>query len=532
MTAVPTDTPEPIQLFGVGIISEVGFIFIQYDPVTEATSSLAYGYDVPAGSLVGAASVTVTAEPAGRTAIENVGRVRAADGALATTKQLVVDFGGLRTVSSVTAPSALTAVRPWTGTSFATDSLVPSVSTSDETFTEVATERLLVEVAAATTPGAFAETGRVTLHDPPADVELLVGGERVHIEPGPVRGEHARLERTIDITAAVQRSVDAGVVPVPLELRSSVPANLSIAPGPGAHVLAHAVAFSEGARRTVSTADEGVFTVELPLPPESDGWRIRQLRFDLQGDVGDRRVIPADGPAVAPGAEVVVDVDRPLAIRLPASTVRSLPVVDAVRLLVRPETAGELGGHLAPEVSGPGGELVPGEPLADAALVATPVEVAPTSGWVTLPLARPVSLDPEEGVWVVVHAARGRVVLPLAVPSTAPPGGAPAVDVVRLASNGRYRPLPAVTGIDTTAVPIRIGGVPVPTAPVPAVEVVVDGSGLDPIRLTPESTPQSFELAFDPPLVPADGHLDVHLTITGPGDHTIGPVVVGYEVAS
>ena len=304
---------------------QVGYIVVVHDPVSQATNALSYGYEIPAGAIVGTASVTISAEPAGRTAIANVARVRPSDGSVGATTTHVVDFGGLRTVSSLTAPEDIGIVRPWTGTAFSTtQNLGPShvpVSKSI-TFTEVATERLLVTLMDAATSDSLAEGGRVTIHDPPADLELRVGGERVHIAPGPVRSEGAKLQETIDITDAVQRAVDAGQVPVPLELRSSVPAALSITPGPSAHVLAHRVTFPEGERRTVSASEEGVVDLRLPLAAGSASWRVRRVRFDLQGDIGERRVLPPDGPPVAAGAELLIDPDRPLVVRLPPSTVR------------------------------------------------------------------------------------------------------------------------------------------------------------------------------------------------------------------
>jgi hypothetical protein len=426
-------------------------------------------------------------------------------------------------------------LKPWTGTAFSTQvTLTPDAVSGS--FTEVATERLFVKLATAATPDALAADGEVTMLDPPADVELLVGGERVFFAAGPVRTEGARLVQTVDITSAVQRSIDAGVVPVPLELRSSVAGGLTITPGPGAHVLAHRVEFPEGERRTLSTPDEGAFAVHAPLggaagTTDPATWRIRRLRFDLQGTVGERRVIPAEGPAVAAGAELVVDPDRPIVVRIPPSTRRSLKTIDALRLLIRAESPTELSGHLAVEAIAPSGQPGPGEPIADAELVATAVEVSATATWHSLPLSRPAAVDPEEGVWAVVHAARGTAVLPLAAPASDADDDAL---VLRQGANGQYRPLPTVTGVHTTALPLRVGGSPPPTAPIPALSLTIPGMTNEPLDVTPDVTPQFFELIFEPAVTASGGaivedELILRLVIAGPGDHTIGPIVVGYE---
>jgi hypothetical protein len=533
-----TDTGGVFVDHDVSIFEQMhpGYIISLFDePVELATNALAYAYEVPAGAIVGVASVTITAEPAGHTNIGNVARVRAAQGAAASTTDLVVDFGGLRTVSSLAASQSVTELRPWTGTAFSTQVDLGS-GTGSVSFTEVATERLFVKLATAVTPEALAANGEVTMHDPPADVELLVGGERAFFAAGPVRTEGARLVQTVDITAAVQRSVDAGTVPVALELRSSVAGRLTITPAPGAHVLAHHVEFPEGERRTLSSPDEGVFEVHAPLgggtsTTDPGTWQIRRLRFDLQGTVGERRVIPAEGPAVAEGAELVVDPDRPIVVRIPPSTRRSLKTIDAVRLLIRAEAPTELSGHLAVEAIDPSGQSGPGEPIADAEVVATTVEVSASAAWHTLPLSRPAAVDPEEGVWAVLHAARGAAVLPLAAPA----GDADDDALVRRqGANGHYRPLPTVAGVHTTALPLRVGGTPPPTAPIPALSLMIPGMTNEPLDVTPGVTPQFFELIFEPAVTASskaivEDELIVRLVVTGPGDHTIGPIVVGYQ---
>lgn len=532
----------------IGLISEIQdeplhiqahavYTTVYFDPVSDARATLPFDYPLPDRAIVGSARVRITAQPAGRTEIGNVARVRPASGdSPAATSSLVIDFGGLRSVSALTTPSAATMLRPWMGTAFPTyGGLVTTTNTSATVdFTEVATERLLVGLTNAATPDALATQGRVTLHDAPADIELVVAGERVHFAPGPVKAEGARYDETIDVTDAVQRAVDAGTVPVPIELRSSVPAQLSIIPQPGAHLEAHPVQFPEGERRTVAATDEGVVELRLPLAAGSSTWRVRLVRFDLQGDVGDRRVLPATGPSTPEGAELVVDPDHPAVIRLPPATLARLHAVDSLRVLVRAEQGTELSGHLCVEATSPTGDAGPGEPVPDAELTPTTVEPGDVTAWVTLPLVRPAAVDPALGTWVVLQASRGRVVMPLAVPAGDPDDDAV---VLRVGANGRHRALPTVSGIATGAVPLRVGGQPPATAPIDALTIAIPGT---PASTEVSATPgaaERFEIELDDPVTAAtpgarDGDdLVLQLTVIGPGSHTVGPVTVGYEVA-
>ena len=135
----------------------------------------------------------------------------------------------------------------------------------------------------------------------------------------------------------------------------------------------------------------------------------------------------------------------------------------------------------------------------------------------------------------MIQVARGRAVLALAEPAADPDDDAV---VLRRSVSGHHRPLPTITGVPTTALPLRVGGEPPPTAPIAALAIAVPGTGLEPRQVTPESAPAPVELIFDPAITStvasalSGDELVLRLTIVGPGDHTIGPVVVGYEEAS
>ena len=514
------------------------FVVLALDQVSDSTAAVALELELPAGAIVADARVEIEARPAGRTAIGNLATVRPASGASAEpTKELVVDFGGLRTVSTISTPSSLTGLRPWLGTGFpSSGELVPSgplrkgEARTEFAFTEVATERLLVSLAGAVTPAGLAAAGRITQQDPPADLEVVVGGEQVDFRPGPVRGSGSHLLAEIDITAAVQRAVAASAVPVSVELRSSLPAQLTITQARTAYLHAHTVAFPEGGRRTLPVPEEGTVPIALPLTARPGGvdpanWRITLVRFELSGDVGEVRVVPAVGPAIDFGGEVLVDADRPVVVRLPPSALRRLGRVDGIRLLLRGEQATELAGFLR------GGAAVPGDELPGGQLAPTTVEPSAEAGWVTLPLARALPADATGGMWAVVQVTRGRVALMLAAAGQPDDEGL----IRRQAPNGSFRALPTVEGLSTTATPIRVVGAAPPTAPIDAVVVSVPGTARPTVAGTPTTSAVTHELPLADGVTTADtaarvgADLVLQLSVSGPGTYTIGPVVVGYE---
>ena len=95
-------------------------------PVTATVAELSLDIALPEKAIVLDGSVTVTAKPAGSTTIGNVAHVRASSGdPVSPSNTLVVDFGGMRTVSavSVPAPPMVQEVRAWLGTKFNTEDI-------------------------------------------------------------------------------------------------------------------------------------------------------------------------------------------------------------------------------------------------------------------------------------------------------------------------------------------------------------------------------------------------------------------------
>lgn len=517
-------------------------IYIAYvvPPVTDARDVVSVDLDLPRGAIVGVSTVRFKAEPAGHTKIGNVARIRAADHDTdAPTNRLIIDFGGLRSVSSLSTGATISMIFPWLGTAFSDDELTITPSGSEYRFDEIRTERLLVQLLNSMTPSSAAD-GAVTINDAPADLEVVVGGERVHFVPGVVRGANATHNEVIDVSDAIQSAVDAGLVPVTVQLRSSVPGQLSVAPQLD-YLHAHQVVFPEGARRTVAANAEGQIDVVLPLGDEAREWNIRMIRFDLAGEIGESRVLPPIGPVFSADAELICDPDHPIVIRVPPATLARFSELHALRLPITTAGSAELAGFLRSETLGPTNQPYPGEQVPEATFAPTAVEPFDSLRWVTLPLSRPLPVDPGVGLWASVQVTRGLVHVPLAPESGAPDEQAL---VRRQAPNGQFRPLPTVTGVATGAVGLHVIGTPPKTAPIDSVMIAVPGSTAattgqpDPTSLstTPTSEPSRHELRYrTTPVRASDGPggsetvVVLRLIVTGPGDYTIGPVTIGYE---
>lgn len=526
----------------VGYLQQAVYYTLVTPPVTGASSSIAGSFQLPAGAIVGVAAVRITASPAGHATVANVARVRAADNDDGSaTANHIVDFGGLRSVTSVSSARFVSSVKPWLGTAFDDESLAGSGLGTEYRFGEIRAERLLVTLATATTPADFAANAGVTINDAPADLELIVAGERAHFVAGAVRGPGATHDETVDVTEAVQRAVDAGISPVPIELRASVPGQLSITPSLQ-FLSAYHASFAEGERRTVTATDEGVLDVRVPLGSGNASWKIRLVRFELAGVVGDARVVPADGPVFTADAQLTCDPNRSITVRLPPSAVRRFDQVVAIRVPVACEAPAELAGFLRAGVTDALGVPMPGEAIPDATLAPTPVEPKGAIAFVTVPLARPTPVDPAATVWASVQVTRGEVLVPLV--ETAIPVDEQAL-VRRQAPNGCFRSLPSVPGVATDAAGLRVVGIAPATAPIAAVEVSVPGAvsttaaDRPTVTATPGTSPEVHELHFtSAPVTVANAtarigdDLVVRLRVTGPGEYTVGPVTIGYEEAS
>ncbi|HEY5981721.1 MAG TPA: hypothetical protein VIT41_19005 [Microlunatus sp.] len=526
----------------------VGLPTISRTAIVASSSSVSTSLLVPLGAVVTQAVARVEAAAPGTTTIGGLATVRASAGEPdAMTSELVIDFGTLRTVSALAAPSgvSITSVMPWVGTKFdGTIALSPS-SGNAVTFTERQTERLLVTVATNVAPDAMAADGLLTTTTPPADLELTVAGTRVWFRVGPVPVDFVA---EVDITTAVQTAVAAatvgdedGNVAVALALTARVPGDLDLSlPAPPRFLRTHLVAFP-GPSTAAPFLEEGVADVSLPLPAEAADWVVHRIVATVAPrDPGPLRVLAPDGPPISTEADLLLDVDRRLVARLPRATLARFDRLAGVRLLLTPGADGiELGGALLT-----GTADLPGEAVANATFTPLSVPAGP-GAWVSLLLPQPVVLgkvtgsSPYDRIWISIGVTRGTARLALADSSSMADDDRAVLR--RIAPNGVAKPLsvvhrpraqladpPVAVAADTAA--LRVIGIAPATAPVDVVALDVpaaDGSVGGTDRLVDPGGTVSVTLDPVGPRYP----LSVRLTATAATTVTLGPVVIAYAEA-
>jgi hypothetical protein len=509
-----------------------------------ASSEVTQTQTLPAGAIVLGATYTVTAKPAGFVTIGSVAQVRDAAG-----NALVVDFQGMRTVDRLRAPVAISQIKPWAGTKFADDSEVTNGASTEQAFTEIQTERLLVEFTGAIGTDDLASGGSATVLSPPADLELLVNGTRAWFNAGPAKPAGAAddptaYQATVDLTAAIRAAVAAAPtaaneVDVEIMLRSSVPGQLAL---DAALELQRTfvVQFPEGPTRVVDAAEEGVYELLLPLPPESATWQVHEVQAIVSGTLGPPRVLPPDGPTLSPDAELRLDADHAVLVGLPPAGLAPLASLAAIRLPLGVGADGaELAGVLRADADG-----LPGEPLKDGQLgpVTLPAGDLDDRTWTTLPLAKEHKVAPGERLWVGLQLARGQVSWPLAVPgpSPSPPALPDDAPLRRQLPNGAFRPLSAAGDLSTTTGALRLVGEAPNGSPIPALalDAVLDATG-DAVGVppfTPVIDGVPVVLRLDPPIThatapavfDASGALKLRLTTKTPGSISFTGVRIAY----
>lgn len=523
-----------------------GLPTISRTDVVASSASVTTSLLVPLGAVVTQAVARVVAAAPGTTTIGGIAGVRASAGEPdALTSELVVDFGTLRTVSALAAPSgvSITKITPWIGTKFDGRVILTPSSGSAVTFTELQTERLLVAMATNITPAQLAADGLVTTMTPPADLELGVAGTRVWFRAGPVPDGFSA---EVDITTAVQAGVDAatiadpnGNIAVPLALTARVPGDLALSlPEQPRFLRTHTVDFPGPTAPPVPFAEEGVADSVLPLPADAPTWTVHRVVATVAvRDPGPQRVLPPDGPPISTEADLLLDADRRLVVRLPRAILARFERLAGIRLLLAPQADGiELGGALSVGTASEPGEAVPNATFTPVSLPAGP------RAWASLLLAQPVDLAkiagpaPAGELWVGLGVTRGAARLSLADSTVMPV--AERASVRRIAPNGLSKPLSVVNrprsepadppvpvaadsaalrviGIAPAAFPIEVAALDVPagSGSVGGTVRAVGLGGVTSVTLDPVGSRPS---------------LAVRVTTTAATAVTLGPVVVAY----
>ncbi|RZL30921.1 MAG: hypothetical protein EOP35_23050, partial [Rubrivivax sp.] len=187
---------------------------------------------LPADAVVTSATAAITVREAVLITVGRVAQVRQGQSG----KTVVLDFGGLRNVASVSLPSGKTLldVRKWAGDGFTymADGIPSGGATGSVSFAEVQTERLELTFA---TNVAAADLLEQTIEMPglPTDLRLEVNGVTVWSRPGPTRlTEHeadgtAKASFSVPLAAELQAALTRGPDPV-VALRSATPCSMGL----------------------------------------------------------------------------------------------------------------------------------------------------------------------------------------------------------------------------------------------------------------------------------------------------------------
>jgi hypothetical protein len=520
----------------IGFIGDKELPKIVVETVEVSTREATLDLPVPVGAEVTTAVVRITAAAPGMTNVGGIADVRAAAGDIEATNDIIIDFGVLRSVSGVQAPTGMGifGVTPWIGTMFDGGTFFEGPRNSID-FTEIQTERLLLQLDDEITPDAFASGGFVRTSTPPADLELLVAGTRVSLHQGPAP---AGFSEDVDVTAAVQTAVAGGTaggdgnVHVGVALHARVPGALGLSIVGDIRFLRTVAVDFPGPTTAARFAEEGAQDVVVPLPAGSETWTIHRVVAALAAeDPGPQRVLPPVGPASSTQAELVLDPDRRLVARLPSGPLGRFASIAGVRLSLIVDQGGiEVGGALLA-----GSVDEPGEAIPDATF--TPVAATATTSptWVTIALPQPIEPPPDTtALWASFAVSRGKATLGLADAAAVPAGEF--TRLKRIAPNGIAHPPssavlrrddPALSAIPvgTDALALRLVGIAPDTAPVAVADVDVAGGP----TVRAAAGPGSVAISPTPagPRVP----LKLTVTTTAATTVTIGPVVVAYTEA-
>ena len=491
--------------------------------VGQATQTLVTQAQQPVAVLSAQAAISASM-PAAAT-IAGAAEVRLSPGG--TGNMLVLDFQGLRTITELAAPPgfSITSINAWLGTKFDDKPVqgFPQGGANAVAFQEVQAERFLVTLNKAIDPAAFANGGSVVLPTPPSDLELLVNGARAFFQKGPIAG--SSFSKTVDLTGAVTAAAAAGG-DVAVTFHAAAPAALTLAAS--AELLQrYPVVFPEAAARTVDAPTEGVYPLLLPVQPAAlttAPWHIRRVLLDVTAKLPATRILPADGPALSADAELVLDPDHAIVVKLPASATGSLGTITGVRLPVIVDAAGA---ELAATLLGATASGEPGDPIPKGALGPVTLQPPTTTDttWIDLALTAPHTLKSNETLWLEVQAARGSVVWKVATPPGTDDEAAP---LRRKTSSGRYVPLSTLDEVPYTGA-LRVVGQERANDPLAAVLVsATSAPGSGTVAAVPTPAGTAMALVLDPAVSFSDPNFALDLTISAPGSYAITSAELQY----
>jgi hypothetical protein len=487
---------------------------------TDGISSFTLDVPLARNALVRKYDIVINADRANATLVNAVAQVRAT---ASTARHLggrgmaiVLDFGTPRTISGVSVPSGMTIVQvtPWMGTAFGPQPVFTGGSQETAILpSEVRTERLLVEATGSKNGDELAAQMAVVLPEAPSDLEIRIdGGAPVVTLSGPAQPGPATAlsddawnrdgERIVHLAEALGKLTGdptrSEEVTFKVVLNSRVPGKLSmrLAEAP---VLSYVrrVTFNGDASKELSFNEEG--TEDVPLESLPAPLAIEEISFTAVGTLPPERIIPPVGPNDADLADLVLDSDRAVCVRLRSTT--GLAELTGIRLPLR---AGSGGAEIRVLFwKNKEGSSEPLEPMPGA--VSEPVELAAgdKEAWTTFLFKKAVAITTQNPPWAVLTVSRGEVAYSLGASAGATDPQDQNV-IKRGAPTGPFKPLPLLFQSGTSGFGLvrgrmrLIGHAPkdLPVAPL-IVSIVSDESA---VEVTPVAKGAFARLSFPPAL--------------------------------
>ena len=501
---------------------------------TDGISSFTLDVTLPRNALVREYDIVVNADRANATAVNAVAQVRATRATaddLEGGMSIVVDFGTPRTVSGVSVPSGMTIVRvtPWMGTAFGPNPVFSGGTQVTAILpSEVRTERLLVEATGSKTGDELAAEMAVVLPEAPSDLEIRIdGGAPVVTLVGPAQpGPGTALsdenwnrdgERIVHLAEALAKltgdPTKSENVTFKVVLTSRVPGKLSMRVAePPLLSLIRRVTFNGQTSTELSFSAEGLQDVPLENLPAP--LSIEEVSFTAAGSLPPERIIPPVGLDDGQLADLVLDPDRAVCVRLGSTT--GLAELIGIRLPLRAGAAGAEMRVLLWENKEGGVELL--EPLPEA--ISEPVELAAADeeAWTTFSFKKAIAISALNPPWAVLTVSRGEVSYSLGASA----GINDPLDqnvIRRGAPTGPFKSLPlpiqsGAGGFGSMRGRIRLIGHASKEAPVAPliVSIVSDESS---VEVTPVVKGASARLAFPPALAVSSPVLRVISRVAG-----------------
>jgi hypothetical protein len=502
---------------------------------TDGISSFTLNVVLARNALVRKYEVVVHAQRASATAAAAVAQIRSTEASASDIagrgQAVVLDFGTPRTVSGVQVPPGFAIVRvtPWIGIAFAPNPVYgkrasaratpPTPSSVHDTVilqSEVRTERLLVEVVGNGSKDELSSQMAVVLPEAPSDLEIRIdGGAPVVSFPGPAQpGTDSELsarnwnrngERIVDLADALSKLTGDPTrsenVTFKVVLSSRVPGELGLAEnGPPSLSFVRRVLFGADTSKELAFNEEGAQEFVLAGLPASTS--VEEIRFTAVGTLSPERTIPPVGPGNAELADLVLDPNRAVCVRLRSGT--GLAELTGLRL---PLLAGSLGAQMRVVLwrNNESGSPEPVEAITEG--VSEPVTLSAggdTETWTTFSFKHPVRLTNRNPPWAALLVSRGDVRWSLGSSR----GGSDPFDgnvIRRGAPTGPWKPLPSPfqivgTSLGTTRGRIRVIGHAPKDAPLAPLIVNLGSRENVAVGVTPTAKGVAAKLTFPSPV--------------------------------